>query len=346
MLRVAPINDAGELDLDGVRAAAHRADEAGRGGARLQRPGHHQPGAARSSTLAHARGVPVLVDGAQAVPHLPVDVQELDCDFYAFSGHKVFGPTGIGVLYGKAELLEAMPPWQGGGDMIRSVTLREDHLQRAAVQVRGRHAEHRRRHRPRRGARLPGPASAWTAIAAHEHELLAYATRALSAVAGRAPHRHRAARRPSVLSFVIDGVHPHDIGTILDRRGHRHPRRPPLRAAAHGALRRAGHGARLVRASTTRATRSTRWCAGCRGCGRCSPDVRACGELYQERHPRPQSVARATSASWTTPTGQAEGYNPLCGDQLTVWRQAGRRRHRATSAFREPAAPSPRPRRR
>ena len=92
---------------------------------------------------AHALGIPVLIDGAQAVPHMPVDVQALDCDFYAFSGHKIYGPTGIGILYGKAEHLELMPPYQGGGDMIRYRQLREDDLQRAAVQVRGRHASDR-----------------------------------------------------------------------------------------------------------------------------------------------------------------------------------------------------------
>ncbi len=104
---------------------------------------------------AHARGIPVLVDGAQAVAHIPVDVQALDADFYAFSGHKLFGPTGIGVLYGKLPLLEAMPPYQGGGDMISAVTFQQDDLQRGAEQVRGGHAEHRGRGRTRRGDRLP-----------------------------------------------------------------------------------------------------------------------------------------------------------------------------------------------
>ena len=100
---------------------------------------------------AHAHGALVLIDGAQAVPHTPVDVAALGADFYAFSGHKLYGPTGIGVLYGREALLQAMPPWQGGGDMILTVSLREDHLQRAALQVRGRHAQYLRRRRAGRG---------------------------------------------------------------------------------------------------------------------------------------------------------------------------------------------------
>ena len=108
--------------------------------------------------MAHARGVPVLVDGAQSAPHLPIDVRELGCDFFVFSGHKLYGPTGIGVLYGREALLEAMPPWQGGGDMIRSVTFEKTTYNEPAVQVRGGHAGHRRRRRPRGGDRLPpGP---------------------------------------------------------------------------------------------------------------------------------------------------------------------------------------------
>ena len=144
----------GELMLDEFDALLGPAHEARRGHARLERARHDQPGRSEIVELAHAHGVPVLIDGAQAVAHMPVDVQALDCDFYAFSGHKMFGPTGIGVLYGKAELLEAMPPYQGGGDMIRSVTFEKTTYNDAAVQVRGRHAEHRRRDRPGRGARL------------------------------------------------------------------------------------------------------------------------------------------------------------------------------------------------
>ena len=104
--------------------------------------------------IAHARGIPVLVDGSQAAVHLAVDVQDLDCDFYVFTGHKTYGPTGIGVLYGKPEHLERMPPYQGGGEMIGEVTIEAHHLRRAAAPLRGRHAGHRPGHRPRRGARL------------------------------------------------------------------------------------------------------------------------------------------------------------------------------------------------
>ena len=152
MLRVAPIDDAGELMLDEFERAARPAHAARRGGARLERAGHRQPGARDHRAGARAAASPVLVDGAQAAPHLAVDVQALDCDFYAFSGHKLYGPTGIGVLYGKAALLEAMPPYQGGGDMIRSVTFEKTTYNDLPVQVRGGHAGHRRRDRPGRGA--------------------------------------------------------------------------------------------------------------------------------------------------------------------------------------------------
>jgi cysteine desulfurase/selenocysteine lyase len=165
----------------------------------------------------HARGVPVLVDGAQAVPHQRVDVRELGCDFYVFSGHKVFGPSGIGVLWGAAEQLEAMPPWQGGGDMILSVRFEETIYAEIP-------------HKFEAGtpdiAGAVGLAAALDyvtglgqdAIAAHEAELLAYATARLEKVPGlrligTAPHK------ASVLSFVLDGIHPHDVGTVLDQRG-------------------------------------------------------------------------------------------------------------------------------
>jgi cysteine desulfurase / selenocysteine lyase len=166
---------------------------------------------------AHARGVPVLVDGAQAVPHMPVDMQDLGCDFYAFSGHKVYGPTGAGVLYGRKELLEAMPPYQGGGDMIRSVTFEKTEF-----------------------AGLPSKFEAGTpdiagvvgmgagiqyladqgleAVAAHEADLLAYATDAVSRIPG-VRLIGTAPRKAGVLSFVMDDAHPHDIGTIVDVEG-------------------------------------------------------------------------------------------------------------------------------
>lgn len=167
--------------------------------------------------LAHERGVPVLVDGAQAAPHLRVDVSELDADFYVFSGHKMCGPTGIGILYGKAELLEKMPPWQGGGDMILSVSFEKTtyntlpHKFEAGTP-------------PIAAAIALGTAIDYLQalgldrIAAYEHDLLAYATVRVSAlpgvrIIGTAPEK------AAVLSFVIDGVHPHDIGTILDQEG-------------------------------------------------------------------------------------------------------------------------------
>lgn len=166
---------------------------------------------------AHRMGVPVLLDGAQAVPHLKVDVQELNCDFYAFSGHKVFGPTGIGVLYAKAELLEAMPPYQGGGDMIRAVsfekTLYNDlpyKFEAGTPNISGAIAL---------GAALDYLSTiGMDAIAAHEHELLASATRAVTAIPGLKIVGN-AKEKSGILSFVLEGVHPHDIGTILDHEG-------------------------------------------------------------------------------------------------------------------------------
>ena len=166
---------------------------------------------------AHAAGAVVLVDGAQAVAHLPVDVQALDCDFYVFSGHKLYGPTGIGVLYGKAALLEAMPPWQGGGDMIREVTFTRTSYNELPYKFE---------------AGTPNIAGAIglgaaldylqsldiSAIAAHEQALLAYATGQVASIAGLqlvGTARHKA----SVLSFTLAGVHPHDVGTVLDSEG-------------------------------------------------------------------------------------------------------------------------------
>ena len=166
---------------------------------------------------AHAAGVPVLLDAAQAVPHFAVDVQAIDCDFLAFSGHKMYGPTGIGVLYGKRALLEAMPPWQGGGDMIRSVTFEKSEWNRlpwkfeaGTPDIAGAIGLEAAIHEVR--------ALGLETIAAHEAGLLHYATEVLGAIPrlrfiGTAPHR------AGVVSFVVEGVHPHDIGTILDREG-------------------------------------------------------------------------------------------------------------------------------
>lgn len=167
--------------------------------------------------IAHQHGVPVLVDGAQAVPHMPVDVQALDADFYCFSGHKLFGPTGIGVLYCKAELLESMPPYQGGGDMIRTVSFEKSTFAPPPQRFE---------------AGTPNIAGAIGLKAAieylerldrlaalrYEQELLAYATERLQTVpglkiVGTAPEK------AAVVSFTIDGIHPHDLGTIVDRYG-------------------------------------------------------------------------------------------------------------------------------
>ncbi len=167
--------------------------------------------------MAHARGIPVLVDGAQATPHLPVDVQALGCDFYAFSGHKLFGPTGIGILYGRAELLEAMPPYQGGGDMISAVTFEKTIYNSLP-------------HKFEAGTpHIAGAVGLAAAIeyveriglhqvATYEGQLLAYGTELLSAIPGLRIIG-TAREKAGVLSFVLRDIHAHDIGTILDHEG-------------------------------------------------------------------------------------------------------------------------------
>jgi cysteine desulfurase / selenocysteine lyase len=167
--------------------------------------------------MAHKLNIPVLVDGAQAVPHVKVDVQELDVDFYVFSGHKVYGPTGIGVLYGKRALLEAMPPYQGGGDMIRSVTFEKTLYNDLPYKFEA--------GTPNIGGAIGlGIAIDYITqlgldnIAAHEHDLLVYGTEALSKIPG-VRLIGTAAEKAAVISFLIEGIHPHDIGTILDRDG-------------------------------------------------------------------------------------------------------------------------------
>jgi cysteine desulfurase/selenocysteine lyase len=215
-LRVVPITDAGELRLDEyerwlsprtkIVAVVHVSNALG-----TINPVQH------IARIAHQRGIPVLVDGAQAVAHMPVDVQALECDFYAFSGHKIFGPTGIGVLYGKASLLEAMPPYQGGGDMISSVTF-ERTLYNAVPYKFEAGTPHI--------AGAIGLAAALEyvetvgldRIAAHERDLLAYGTDALSQIRGLRL-TGTAPEKADILAFVLDGVHPHDVGTILDREG-------------------------------------------------------------------------------------------------------------------------------
>ena len=215
-LRVAPINDQGELLLDefakllGPRtkivAVAHISNALG-----TINP------IKRIVEMAHRCGALVVVDGAQAAPHLKIDVQALNCDFYTFSGHKVYGPTGIGVLYGKAALLDAMPPYQGGGDMISSVTFEKTTYNKLPYKFEAGTPNVA-------GAIGLGAALEYVdqvgidEIARHENKVLAYATEQLAAI--RDVRLIGTARdKAGVLSFVMDGVHPHDIGTILDQEG-------------------------------------------------------------------------------------------------------------------------------
>ena len=215
-LRVIPMNDKGELLLDeyekllGSRtrlvAVAHVSNALG-----TVNP------LKRIIQKAHERNIPVLVDGAQATPHLPVNVQELDCDFYVFSGHKLFGPTGIGVLYGRRDWLERMPPYQGGGDMISSVTFEKTTYNRIPYKFEA------------GTPHIAGVIGLGTAIdylsqigmeriTAYENELLAYGTAILSRIEGLRLIG-TAKEKVGVLSFVLDDIHAHDIGTILDRSG-------------------------------------------------------------------------------------------------------------------------------
>jgi cysteine desulfurase/selenocysteine lyase len=215
-LRVIPCNDAGELLLDEYEALFNQHT-------RLVALTHVSNALGTVNPVkqmiacAHAQGVPVLVDGAQAVPHLPVDVQDLDCDFYCFSGHKMFGPTGIGVLFGKAQWLEKMQPYQGGGDMILSVTFERTvyntipHKFEAGTP-------------PIAAAIGLGAAVDYLTeigmreIAAWEHELLTYASGQVQALPG-VRIVGTAIDKASVLSFTVAGVHPHDVGTLLNEDG-------------------------------------------------------------------------------------------------------------------------------
>ena len=216
VLKVAPVNEIGEVELTGfdallsprtrLVAITHISNALGSINPVAEMVAH-----------AHAVGAVVLVDGAQAVAHQAVDVQALGCDFYAFSGHKLYGPTGIGVLYGRAELLAAMPPWQGGGDMIRTVSFE-----------RSTYAEAPQRFE----AGTPNIAGAvalaaaidyvqalgMKRIVAHEHALLEHATAALRAIPGLRMVG-TAANKAGILSFMIEHIHPHDLGTILDSEG-------------------------------------------------------------------------------------------------------------------------------
>jgi cysteine desulfurase/selenocysteine lyase len=217
VLKVAPIDDRGELILEEFEklisprtklvSVAHVSNALG-----TVLP------VQKIVEIAHRRRVPVLLDGAQAVAHQKVDVRALDCDFYAFSGHKIYGPTGVGVLYGKAALLEAMPPWQGGGDMILSVTFEKTKYNHLPYKFEAGtpHIE---------GVICLGEALDYVtvavgldAISAHEHEVLEYGTKVLSQVPGLRLIG-TAREKAGVLSFELQGVHPHDIGTILDQEG-------------------------------------------------------------------------------------------------------------------------------
>jgi cysteine desulfurase/selenocysteine lyase len=215
-LNVLPINDAGELRMDlldglltdrtKIVAVVHVSNALG-----TINP---------ITTIvekAHARGIPVLVDGAQAVAHMPVDVQALGCDFYAMSGHKLFGPTGIGVLWGRLPLLEKMPPYQGGGDMISAVSFKKttynvvpNKFEAGTPNIAGSVGL---------GAAIDYLKGIdFGAMQAYEHELLTYGTKALTAVPG-IRMIGTASKKASILSFVMEDVHPHDIGTILDQEG-------------------------------------------------------------------------------------------------------------------------------
>ena len=215
-LRIAPINDAGELLLDEFEALLNAKTKLV-GVAHISNAlGTINP-IARIVEMAHSKGIPVLVDGAQSVPHLAVDVRALGCDFYAFSGHKIYGPTGIGVLYGKRALLEAMPPYQGGGDMIRSVTFEKTLYNQLPYKFEAGTPDIA-------GAIGLGAALEYLGgigienALAHEHDLLEYGTRALQAIPGLRLIG-TAKEKAGVLSFVMDEIHPHDIGTILDQQG-------------------------------------------------------------------------------------------------------------------------------
>ncbi len=215
-LRVVPIDDAGEVDVEAYeRLLGERT--------RLVAVAHVSNALGtivpvkRMIEAAHRRGIAVLVDGAQAAPHLRVDVQDLDCDFYTFSGHKTYGPTGIGVLYGKTDLLEAMPPFQGGGDMIKSVSFEKTVYNDLPYKFEAGTPDIA-------GAIGLGAALEYLEglgldrVAAHEHALLVHGTERLSSLPGlRLVGTAR--EKASILSFLVDGVHAHDVGSILDREG-------------------------------------------------------------------------------------------------------------------------------
>jgi cysteine desulfurase/selenocysteine lyase len=216
VLKVAPIDKAGELLMDQFAALLSERTKLVAVAHMSNALGTINP-VKDIIDLAHARGVPVLLDGAQSAPHLTVDVQALDCDFFCLSGHKLYGPSGIGVLYGKESLLKAMPPYQGGGDMIRRVTFEKSEynvlpykFEAGTPNIADTIAF---------GAALDYvQAIGLDAIAAHEHALLDYATQRASHIPGL-NLVGTAANKGAILSFTLDRIHPHDIGTILDHLG-------------------------------------------------------------------------------------------------------------------------------
>ncbi len=215
-LQVAPINERGEIRLEELERRLSKRTKIVAVSHVSNALGTVNP-VKRIIELAHGRGVPVLVDGAQAAPRLVVDVRDLDCDFYTFSGHKMYGPSGVGILYGKAEHLDTMPPYQGGGDMISSVTFEKTTYNILPYKFE---------------AGTPNIAGAIGLgvavdymhslgienIEAHENDLLSYATERLSAIPGLRVIG-TAREKAAVLSFTLEGVHPHDVGTVLDREG-------------------------------------------------------------------------------------------------------------------------------
>jgi len=215
-LKIIPMTESGELNLSGLDELLTDKTKIMAVGQVSNALGTVNP-VKQMTEKAKAKGIPVLIDGAQAVPHMQVDVQELDCDFYVFSGHKMFAPTGIGALYGKQALLEAMPPWQGGGDMILSVSF--DHTEYNALPYKFEAGTPHIAGAVGLGAAIDYMQSIGIEkIAAYEHALLELATDKLSAIdgvriVGTAEHK------ASVLSFLIEDVHPHDVGTIFDQQG-------------------------------------------------------------------------------------------------------------------------------
>jgi cysteine desulfurase/selenocysteine lyase len=216
VLRVIPINDRGELILEEYAKLLSSRTKMVAVGHVSNALGTINP-VGRIIEMAHDAGALALVDGAQAVPHMKVDVQALDADFYTFSGHKLFGPTGIGVLYGKEKLFEAMPPYQGGGDMIRTVSFEKTTYNDLPYKFEAGTPD------------IAGGIGLGAAIdyvnhigieniAAYEHELLVYATEKITQI----PGLHiigTAQQKAAVISFVMDHIHPHDVGTVLDRQG-------------------------------------------------------------------------------------------------------------------------------